>query len=132
MVAQKLFESGEHDMISTYFDEEEKCWTNTRNSDIWKDVTCMKLLQEGTLPYTIDLEECKRSRKKILNYHWQDQSLHFKGLFVPRPKDCVGLVIQMYKDLGRFREEKTLVEICRRYFWHNRTKDVRIVVKICQ
>ncbi len=69
MVVQELFEFREHDSISTDSDEEEKCWTYTRNSDIWKDVTCMKLLQEGTIPDTIDLEECKRVRKRILNYH---------------------------------------------------------------
>jgi hypothetical protein len=45
LAIQKLFEFGEHDLISTNFDQEEECGTNTRNSDIWKDVTCMKLLQ---------------------------------------------------------------------------------------
>jgi hypothetical protein len=65
LVAQELFESNEHDLISTDFDEEEKCWTDTRSSDIWKDVTCMKLLQEGTVPNIIDPEECRRARKKI-------------------------------------------------------------------
>jgi len=44
----------------------------------------------------------------------------------------MGLVIQMHKNLGHFGEERTLVEICRRYFWDNRIEDVRTVVKICQ
>jgi len=79
LAAQKLFEFGEHDLISTNFDEEEKCWTDIRDSDIWKDVTCLKLLHEGTLPNTVDLEECKRARERILNYHWQVQSLISKG-----------------------------------------------------
>jgi hypothetical protein len=43
---------------------------HTRDNDIWKDVTCMKLLHEGTLPDTVDLEECKRTRKMTLNYQW--------------------------------------------------------------
>jgi len=38
----------------------------------------------------------------------------------------------MHKNLGHFGEERTLVEICRRYFWDNRIEDVRTVVKICQ
>jgi hypothetical protein len=37
LAAQELFEFGEHDLISTDSDEEEKCWTDTRNIDIWKD-----------------------------------------------------------------------------------------------
>jgi hypothetical protein len=50
LVAQELFKSGEHDLISTSSDEDDKCGTDTRNNDIWKDVTCMNLLQEGILP----------------------------------------------------------------------------------
>jgi len=132
LAAQELFESSEHDLISTGSDEEDKCGADTRNSDIWKDVTCMNLLQEGILPNTVDPVESKRVRKRKLNYHWQDQSLYFKGLRVPRPEDHMGLVVQMHKDLGHFGEERTLVEICRRYFWHNRTEDVKTVVKVCQ
>jgi len=95
LATQKLFESSEHDSISIDFDEEEKCWTDTRNNIIWKDVTCMNLLQEGTIPNIVDYEKCKRVRKRILNYHWEDQSFYFKGLFVPRPEDHMGLIIQM-------------------------------------
>jgi len=69
LAAQELFESCEHDLISTDSDEEEKCWTDTRDNDIWKDVTSMKFLEEGIIPNTVDLKECKRTRKRILNYH---------------------------------------------------------------
>ncbi len=121
MVAQQLFESGELDLVSPSSDEEDECGTNTRHNDVWKDVTCMDLLQGGMLPNTVDHVESKRARKRILNYHWQGQSLYFKGFLVPRPKDRMGLVVQMHKDLGHFGEERTLAEMCRRYFWHNRT-----------
>ncbi len=70
LAAQKLFESGEHDLISTSFNEEDKCGTDTRNNDIWKDVTCMNLLQEGILRDNVDPVESKRARKRILNCHW--------------------------------------------------------------
>jgi len=65
------------------------------------------------LPYTVDLEECKRVRKRILNYQWHDQIFYFKGLFVQKPEDKMGLVIQMHEDLGHFGEEKTLVKSTR-------------------
>jgi hypothetical protein len=51
---------------------------------------------------------------------------------VPKLKDRMGLVIQMHKDLGHFGEKRTLAEVCRRYFWHNRTGDVKSVVRECQ
>ncbi len=69
MATQELFEATEHDLISIDSNNEDKCWTYTRNNDIWKDVTCMDLLQEGIIPDTVDFEECKRARKRILNYH---------------------------------------------------------------
>jgi hypothetical protein len=112
-------ESSEHDLQSIDPDEEDKCGAGSRVSDIWEDITCMDLLQGGMLPATVDPVESKRARKRILNYHWQEQSLYFKGLFVPRAKDRIRLVAQMHEDLGHFGEERTLAEVCRRYFWHN-------------
>jgi hypothetical protein len=84
------------------------------------------------LPDIVDYVEARRARKRVLNYHWQDQSFYFKGLLVPRPEDRIELVIRMHKDLGHSGKKRTLAEICRRYFWHNRIEDVKIVVKVCQ
>ncbi len=123
---------GEHDLVSTGSDEEDECGVGTGDRDIWEDITYMDLLRGGMLPDIIDPVESKRAKQRILNYHWQDQSLYFKGLLVPRLEDRMGLVVQMHKDLGHFGEERILAEICRRYFWHNRTKDVKTVVKVCQ
>ncbi len=69
MVVQELLEFDEHDLVHIDSDEEEKCWMDTRDSDIWKDITCMKLLHEDTLLDIVDLEKCKRTRKRIMNYH---------------------------------------------------------------
>ncbi len=132
LAIQQLFESGECDLVPTGSDEEDEWSASTMHQDIWEDVTCMDLLQGGMLPNTVDSVESKRAKKRILNYHWQDQSLYFKGLLVPRLEDRMGLVVRMHKDLGHSGEERTLAEICRRYFWHNRTEDVKTVVKICQ
>jgi hypothetical protein len=69
LIAQKLLEFDDHNLVHTNFDEEEKCWTDTKDIDIWKDVTCMKLLHEGIWPNIVDLEESKKARKRIINYH---------------------------------------------------------------
>ncbi len=69
LAAQWFFESGEHDLNSVDPDEEDECGADSRNNDIWEDVTCMDLLQGGMLPATVDLVESKRARKRILNYH---------------------------------------------------------------
>jgi hypothetical protein len=38
----------------------------------------------------------------------------------------------MHEDLGHFGEQWTLAEIRRRYFWHNQTTDVKVVIRGCQ
>jgi hypothetical protein len=132
LAAQQLFESGECDLAAAGSDEEDEWGAITMHQDIWEEVTYMDLLQGGMLPDTIDPGESKRAKKRISNYHWQDQSLYFKDLLVPRLEDRMGLVVRMHEDLGHSGEERTLAEVCRRYFWHNQTEDVKTVVRICQ
>ncbi len=38
----------------------------------------------------------------------------------------------MHEDLGHSGEQRMLAEICQKYFWHNRTEDVKSVVRRCQ
>jgi hypothetical protein len=126
-----MLEASELDSQSADLDEEE-CGAGSRGSNIWEDVSCMELLKGGMLPANVDPLESKRARKRMLNYHWQGQSLYFKGLLVPKPEDRMTLVVQIHKDLGHFGEERTLAEVCRRYFWHSKTQDVKSVVRVCQ
>ncbi len=69
LAVQRLFESDEHDLVSTGSDEEDECGTSTGHQDIWEDVTCMDLLRGGMLPDTVDPVESKRAKQRILNYH---------------------------------------------------------------
>jgi transposase InsO family protein len=129
--AQRSLEAEGQGAPSGTGDEKEECEARSRNSDIWEDSNCMELLQTGTFLISIDPMESKRARKRILNYRWQEQSLYFRDRLVPEPKDRLELVVQMHSNLGHSGEERTLTEICRRYFWHDRTESVRAVVKGC-
>jgi hypothetical protein len=51
---------------------------------------------------------------------------------VPKLEERMALVVQMHEDLRHFGEQRTLAEICYRYFWHNRLKDVKTIVRMCQ
>ncbi len=51
---------------------------------------------------------------------------------MPRLEERRTLVVQMHEDLGHSGEQRFLAEICRRYFWHCRTEDVKSVVRSCQ
>jgi hypothetical protein len=117
--AHELANFGDHKLSPTEFDDEEDQEIDVKCIDIWEDVVCLGLLKEGVLPDTVDLEESKRARKRVSNYCWKEQRLYFKGLLVPKPEERISLVSQMHEDLGHFGEQRTLVEIRQRYFWHH-------------
>jgi len=41
-------------------------------------------------------------------------------------------VLEMHVEIRHFGEQRTLVEIYKRYYWHNRTAEVRAIVKACK
>jgi len=132
LAAQELSEIGGHEIDPTVARDEDKCGVKIKRSDIWQDTTCLALLRKGMLPEVIDLKEGKRARKQVDNYCWKEQKLFFKDLYVPKLEERRPLVLQMHEDLGHSGEQRLLTKICRRYFWHNRTEDVKSVVRSCQ
>jgi hypothetical protein len=132
LAAQKLTESDDLELDPTEPSEEEGHEDDIRTVNIWSDVACLTLLRDGVLPDTMDVEESKRVRKRVSNYYIRSERLYFRDLYVPKPEERTPLVIQIHEDLGHAREERTLTEVCRRYFWHHQTGDVRTVVKTCQ
>jgi hypothetical protein len=77
LATQELSEFGDHELGHIESNEKETRGMDTRSIDIWKDATCLGLLKEGILLDTVDLEESKRARKRITNYYWKEQRLHF-------------------------------------------------------
>jgi hypothetical protein len=130
LAAQELLKYGEREEVRS--GEEETYVDDASNTDIWEDEICLGLLKEGVIPDATDLQASKRARKRATYYCWKDEKLYFKGLYMPKPEERMGLVSQMHEDLGHFGEQITLAEICRRYFWNNRTECVKAVVKMCQ
>jgi hypothetical protein len=105
---------------------------DSHQTDIWEDAVCIGWLKEGFLPDGINPQERRRVRKRAKQYCWKDGKLYYKGLCVPKPEERLELVTQMHKDLGHFGEQRTLAEICQRYFWSNRTECVKALVRTCQ
>ncbi len=104
-----------------------------KQMDIWKDETCIVLLFGGTLDQVLDdVVEIDQAKKRLLNYHWREDTLFFKDLVVPKPKERHVLVKSIHKEIGHFSERKTLAEVKKRCFWHDETKLVRMVVRQCQ
>jgi hypothetical protein len=53
-------------------------------------------------------------------------------MVVPKPEERYVLVKNIHKEIGHFNEGRTLVEVEKRFFWHDKTKAVRMVVRQCQ
>lgn len=81
-----------------------------------------------------DLAEKERAICKMMRYNWNDEVLMFQGLMVPKPKKKEKIVNDIHAKIGHFNEQKTLAEVKRRYFWHDRTKSEKLVqeCKQCQ
>jgi hypothetical protein len=92
----------------------------------------MVLLSRGTLDQVLnDDVEFDRTKRRLLNYHWKKDTLFFKDLVVPKPKERHVLVKNVQEEIGHFSEGKTFVEVKNRFFWHDRTKSLRMVVRQC-
>jgi hypothetical protein len=87
--------------------------------DIWKDETCMVMLSVGTMDQVLgDVIEVDTSQN---NYHWREDTLFFKHLVVPKPEERQVLVKNIHEVIGHFNEGRTLAEVKKRFFWHDRT-----------
>jgi len=132
LATKKFTESDDFELDPTDPNEEKGHEDDTRTVDIWNDATCLTLLRDGVLLDTMDVEESKRARKRVSNYCIRSERLYFRDLYVPKPEERIPLVIQIHEDLGHAGEERTLTEVCKRYFWHHQIGDVKTVVKTCQ
>jgi len=132
LAAQELSEFGDHELSPIESEDKEDHEVKSSCVDIWEDTNCLTFLKGGVLPDVVDSEGGKRIKKRASNYCWKEHKLFFKALLVLKPEERVSLVRWMHEDLGHFGEQRTLVEVRRRYFWHNRTEDVKAVVRGCQ
>jgi hypothetical protein len=132
MAAQGLWNGNAPETNGARSEDEEACVNNSSQTDIWEDAVCMEWLKNGFISEGVNLQESKRIKKWAKQYCWKDGKLYFKGFYVPKPEDKLMLVTQMHEDLGHFGEQRTLAEICQRYFWNNRTECVKAMVRTCQ
>jgi hypothetical protein len=85
--------------------------------DMWKDETYMTLLFKGTLDQVLDdAIEVNRTKKRLLDYYWREDTLFFKNLVVPKLEEKKVLVRNIHEEIGHFSERRTLVEVMKRFF----------------
>jgi hypothetical protein len=56
----------------------------------------------------------------------------FNNLVVPLLEERKNIVHVIHNEIGHFSEQQILIEVKKRYFWHNKTKLVRKVIRTCK
>jgi hypothetical protein len=52
-------------------------------------------------------------------------------LVIPKPIEKRTVIEKIHEEIGHFGESWTLVEVKKRFFWHDRTKSIKTFVKTC-
>jgi hypothetical protein len=73
-----------------------------------------------------------RVKKQAQNYVWKGNQLFFQNMMVLKLDEKKDIVLEMHREVGHFGEQRTFVEICKWYYWHNRTKQVKANGKACK
>jgi hypothetical protein len=72
----------------------------------------MKLFIGGLLGQNghgvVDIERAKR---RVMCYHWQEDTLYFQDLVVFKPKDIAQIINKMHDEIDHFGEARTFFEI---------------------
>jgi len=100
--------------------------------DIWNDEQTMMVLHGGQVLEDYNPNESSKIRKRILQYHWNHDQLMFKTLVILKPKEHKQIILDLHIEIGHFGERCKLVEVNKRYYWHNRTNEVKVVVRSCK
>ncbi len=72
-----------------------------------------------------DATKVNLAKKRLLNYHLRKITLFFKNLMVSKLEERKALVKDIHEEIGHFSERRTLIEVKKRFFWHDRTKRKR-------
>ncbi len=90
----------------------------------------MKLFIGGLLVQNEhDSINIERAKEKMMHYYWQEDTLYFQNLVVPKPKGRSQIIKKMHNGIGHFGEARTFFESKQRFFWHDRIDFVNFFVK---
>jgi hypothetical protein len=100
---------------------------------IWEDNVSMVLLTSGHLETKLyEITNIERAKKRVMKYYWSKDTLFFQNLVILRPTKRRMLIEKIHEKIGHFGEMRTLAEVKKRFFWHDKTKFVKKFIKICE
>jgi len=73
----------------------------SRVMDIWEDNVSMVLLTGGHLEVELDdTANIERVKRRMMKYHWSNDTLFFQNLVVPRPTERKMLIEKIHEEIG--------------------------------
>lgn len=73
----------------------------SRVMDIWEDNVSMVLLIGGHLEVELDdIANIERVKRRMMKYHWSNDTLFFQNLVVPRPTERNMLIEKIHEEIG--------------------------------
>lgn len=100
---------------------------------MWEDNVSMVLLISGHLEIGLfDIANIERAKKRVMKYHWSEDTLFFQNLVVLRIAKQRMLIEKIHEEIRHFGEMWTLTKVKKRFFWHDRTEFVKKFTKICE
>jgi hypothetical protein len=101
--------------------------------DIWEDNVSMALVTSGYLEVKLDnTTNIERVKKCMMKYHWSEDTLFFQNLVVPRLAKRRMLIVKIHEEIGHFGAMRTLAEVKKRFFWHDKIKVVKKFIRACE
>jgi len=93
--------------------------------DIWEDSVLIALLTSAHLEYELDnTTNMDRAKKRIMRYHWLEDTLFFQNLVVPKLIERRMLIEKIHEEIKHFGVKK-------RFFWHDRIEAVKKFISAC-
>jgi hypothetical protein len=66
-----------------------------------------------------DITNMDRAKKRVMKYHWLEDTLFFQNLVVPRHVERIILIENIHEEIVHFGEMWTLTKVKKRFFWHD-------------
>jgi hypothetical protein len=79
--------------------------------DIWEDSMSIALFISGHLEVKLDdTANMERAKKRMMRYHWSEDTLFFQNLVVPRPIERRMLIKKIHEEIGYLGTMRTLTK----------------------
>jgi hypothetical protein len=105
----------------------------SRQMDIWEDNVLMVLFIGGHLEAELyDIANIKRAKKRVMKYHWLEDTLFFQNLMVLRLAKWRMLIEKIHEEIGDFGEMWTYIEVKKKFYWHEKIESVKKFIKTCE